>query len=101
MTKWIRCLDKLPKISYLESDNVDDPYESYDVLLLSKEGDYCVGYLVKEQDENKWKYGDLSWEMHIPGEGGKIEHLDFDVFTHWMPLPETHKENIHYGTGPD
>lgn len=40
--EWVSLKDKLPPISYLESDNADDPYESYPVLVGSEEGpDVC------------------------------------------------------------
>ena len=88
MSEWIDCKKELPQVSYLESDNEDDPYEAYNVLLLGKfEKDIFVGYLVKEQDEDSWNVGDLSWETYIPTEGGSIENIDFDQVTHWMPLP--------------
>lgn len=89
---WIRVKEKLPKISYLESDNADDPYESYPVLLYSPEKCCCVGYLVKNQDEGRWDYGELSWEAYIP-DVSAIHDLDFDTFTHWMPLPNRPDSN--------
>lgn len=93
-TTWISIKDKKPPISYLGSDNAEDLYECHPVLVLSKEepGIYCVAYLVKNQNENHWNFGKLSWEFYIPGQGGDIIERDFDTFTHWMPLPEPPKE---------
>ena len=87
---WISVKDKLPKISYLESYNENDPYEDYPVLVKSDENYvFCVAYLVKEQDPNDWNFGELSWELYIPGNGGDIIYRDFEEFTHWMELPES------------
>jgi len=93
MNQWISVKENPPQVSYLESNNEDDPYECYPVLVFSPErpGIFCVASLVKEQDENDWNYEELSWELYIPGNGGNIEEVDFDVFTHWMPLPEPPK----------
>src|SRR5690349_18556236 len=91
--EWISIKDRLPPLSYLESDNEEDPYECYPVLVYSEEqpGICCVAYLVKEQDEDKWSYGDLSWELYIPSNGGDIIERDLETFTKWMPLPEPPK----------
>ncbi len=87
--EWISVKDELPKLSYLESDNADDPYECYPVFVKSDERNvFCVAYLVREQDHDKWDFGEISWELYIPGNGGDILHRDFETFTHWMELPE-------------
>jgi len=93
MMEWISIEDRMPSISFPESDNVNDPYESCPVLVYSSEspGIQCVAYLVKEQDENDLNFGDLSWELYIPGNGGDIVYKDLDIFSHWMPLPEPPK----------
>jgi hypothetical protein len=88
--KWFKLEEKLPPISYVESDNENDPYESYPVMVFSKEspGIQCVAHLVKEQDENDWNFGRLSWELYIPGEGGHIVNADLETFSHWRKLPK-------------
>lgn len=88
--KWFKLEEKLPTVSYLESDNENDPYEGHPVLVFSKEspGIQCVAYLVKEQDENDWNFGLLSWELYVPGEGGDIVHKDLETFSHWRKLPK-------------
>lgn len=90
--EWISVNERLPPISYLESDNEDDPHEAYPVLVFSDEepGIFSVAYLVKEQNEDRWNFGDLSWEIYIPN-GGGVDEVDFDVFSHWMPLPKPPK----------
>jgi len=87
--RWIKLKDQLPKVSYLESDIEDDPYESYPVLVFSKErpGIICVAHLVMEQDENNWSCGELSWELYIPGAGGEIIERNLEQFDYWMELP--------------
>lgn len=87
--EWISVKDRLPEISYFESDNESVPYESHPVLVFSSEkpGIMCVAYLCQEQDEKKWSFGDFSWESYIPGDGGNIAEIDFEVFSYWMPLP--------------
>lgn len=91
MNEWIKCSDKLPELSYFESDNTDDPYECFPVLVYSQEepGIYCVAYLQQEQDEAKLSFGDLSWQLYLPGNGGEIVDRDLETFTHWMPLPSS------------
>lgn len=84
--EWISVKEKLPPISYVESDDEDHPYEGIHFLLYSTQKCMCVGYLVKDQDEKSWNHGDLSWEVYIPNE--HIEDVDFEKFTHWMPLPK-------------
>jgi hypothetical protein len=92
--EWISVKEKLPPISYLESDNEDDQYECYPVLVFSEEapGIYCVAYLVQNQDEDNWNLGDLSWQLYIPGSGGDIIDRDLEVFSLWMTLPDLPKE---------
>jgi hypothetical protein len=87
--KWISLKDDLPKLSYSARDNEDNPYECYPVLLYCPEqpGIQCVGYLVREEDKTKFDYGDLAWEVYVPGNAGNILDIDFDVFSHWTPLP--------------
>jgi len=67
MSEWISVKERLPKISYLESDNVEDPYECYPILVFcpEKPGIFCVAHLIKNQDENDWNYDELSWEFFI------------------------------------
>lgn len=91
--KWIRVEEQLPELSYEESDDYDHPYESYPVLVFCPErpGIQCVAYLVQDQDEESWNYGDLSWELYVPGDGRNILEVEFSVFTHWMPLPHPPK----------
>lgn len=86
--EWISVKEKLPPLSYVESDNADDEYKAHYVLLYSNEKTFCVGYLVKEQDEEKWSCGDLSWEVLLPGEDWTIHDINFDIFTHWCELPK-------------
>lgn len=88
--EWINVEDRLPKLSYVESDNQDDPYESYPILVYSPEspGIMCVASLIQEQNEKKWSFGEYRWEVYIPGGGGSIDEVDFETFTHWIPLPE-------------
>jgi len=95
MSEWISVKERLPKISYLESDNVEDPYECYPILVFcpEKPGIFCVAHLIKNQDENDWNYDELSWELYIPGNGGSIIEVDFDFFTHWMLLPTTPEDS--------
>jgi len=83
MTQWIKCSDRLPEISYLESDNQDGPYKCNPVLCFSPErpGVFCVGYLLKK-NKKKRKF---SWEFYIPS--GDISQGCFEEITHWMPLP--------------
>lgn len=83
--EWISVKDRLPQLSYVESDNEDDPYESNPILLYSNENIPFVGYLIKEQDEKCWDFGEFQWGCYIPG--GHINDVDFDKVTHWMPLP--------------
>jgi len=93
--EWIKCSDRLPKISYIESDNEDDPYECYPVLVYSveKPGIFCVAYLEQNQDEDDWNFEDLFWQLYIPGEGRDIINSDLKTFDYWMPLPSPPKEN--------
>ena len=95
MNKWIRVEDELPPLSYVESDNPDDPYECYPVLVFSNEipGIYCIAYLQKEQDKEAWDFGELSWQIYIPGiNGGDIIDRALDEFDYWMPLPQMPNE---------
>lgn len=92
--KWISVETELPPISFLESDEEDDPYECHPVLVYSDEnpGIMCVAYLEKDQDKDSWNYGDLSWSVYMPG--GNLESgLEKEVFTHWMPLPNPPSKN--------
>lgn len=88
--EWISVKDRLPEISYFESDDVEHPYESFEVMVFCPQepGIFCVAYLVMNQNENDWNYKELSWESYIPSRGGHIEDVDFETFTHWMPLPQ-------------
>lgn len=90
MNNWINIKDQLPSVSYLETNNEEDPYECYPVLVYAEEapGIYCVAYLVQEQDENNWNFGELSWELYIPGSGGDIIGRSLENFTKWIPLPK-------------
>lgn len=87
--EWVDCKERLPPLSFIESDNADDPYEGHDVLVYSDEdlGICCVACLRKNQNEDSWNYGDLFWQVYIPG-AGTLTDVDFEVFTKWMPLPQ-------------
>lgn len=88
--KWNKLTDKLPPISGLFSDEDDyDEEKNYPVLVFSPQdsGIQCVACLVQEQDEMKWNFGDLSWELYIPGDGFNIIYRDLEDFTHWIELP--------------
>ncbi len=89
---WISVKDRLPPLSYVESDNVDDAYEGIHFLLFTKEDVCVVGYLVQNQDKDDWNFGEYTWEIYIPCAGGLIEELDFDKVTYWMPLPKPPKK---------
>ena len=93
--EWISVKDKLPQLSYVESEDSGYPYDSYNVLLYTSaahcEGVICVGFLEQEQDEDKWEFGDFSWVCYIPDEN--IVMVPFETFTHWMPLPKPPEEN--------
>ena len=84
--EWIKCSDRMPELSYVESDNEDDPYECHPILLYCPQKCMCVGYLEMNQDEESWNFKELFWSTYLPN--GNIYDLDFDKFTHWMPLPE-------------
>lgn len=83
---WTKCSEKLPEISYIESDNEDDPYIGIYYLLYSPQNCMCVGYLTMNQEEHSFNFKELSWEIYSPD--GTIIDIDFESFTHWMPLPE-------------
>lgn len=90
--EWKRVKDELPKISYLESDDYEECYRSFPVLVWyeemnNEEGIYCVAYLIKNQNENSWNFEQLSWELYVPSGGGDILRVGLSEFTHWMPLP--------------
>jgi len=86
--EWISVKKRLPPLSYYESDDPDSPFESYNVLLYC-DPEICVGYLVKNQDEFDWNFGDMGWECYIPDDGGgTIRKIEFKSVTHWMELPE-------------
>ena len=93
---WISVNDCLPKLSYQESDDATDPYEAFPVLVFNKvkddEYEFCVAYLVQNQDKESWNYGEFSWELYVPGNGGTILTRDIEEFTHWMPLPKEPNE---------
>lgn len=86
---WFSTKEKNPPISYLESDNFDDPYECYPVLVYSNEspGIYCIAALCKNQNEGDWDFGRLFWQLYIPGSGGDIIDRSFEIFSHWMKIP--------------
>ena len=88
--QWISVKNNLPSLSYVESDDGDDPYECLPVLVFSSEkpGICCVAYLEMNQDEDDWNFQELTWKVYVPGDNMTIEDIKFEKFTHWMPLPE-------------
>lgn len=95
MSDWIKVSDRIPQISYLESDNADDPYGCFPVLVFvpEKPGIMCVAHIEQNQDENSWNFGEYHWQVYVPGEPGDICGMDFEVVTHWMALPKAPEKN--------
>lgn len=89
--KWNKITDKLPPVSglYHDDSNYDEP-KDYPVLVFSPQdsGIQCVACLIQEQDEKKWNFEDLSWELYIPGDESDIIYRDLEDFTHWIELPK-------------
>lgn len=83
--EWISLKDTLPP--YVDVDNYGDWFP---VLVFSREkpGNCCVAYLCKICNEEDFNYGELSWNIYVPGENGDVlMGIYFTEFTHWMPLP--------------
>ena len=59
MSEWVSVIDRLPPISYEESDAPDHPYEAFDVLLLASEGKMTY---TKEDAELTRKFNKISLE---------------------------------------
>lgn len=96
MNQWIEVKHQPPPISYLESDNKEDVCEAYPVVVFSPERPIilCLATLQKYQNEDHFHHGELFWEVYVPistelnSECVDVIEKSFDMFTHWIPIPE-------------
>lgn len=85
--EWISVSEKLPPLSFVESDDAEDPYESNMILLYisndrgSEHSEILVG-IYEEEDLSPFP-NIPSWASYNGGSWHDLETYP----THWMPLP--------------
>jgi hypothetical protein len=92
LMEWISVKDKLPPVSFVESDVESDPYEPYPVLFFipgHSDGEIVVGWY---EEENLSPFPNIPrfvlWNGHNMDDSTEVGEP-----THWMPLPEPPKRD--------
>lgn len=83
--KWVKCSDQLPPFSFIESDDITQPYESHPVLVISEYSNHksilVACRMWNEENEE-------TWEQYVDGENGDWVLMGHCKITAWMPLPK-------------